>query len=104
MEIISIKIFFFSKKLEWTIGKTFIIVTGDMDRTDPSKYIVINKNIQQFLKNSKFKEAFTEIIFYDLYFIFLIKKLAILAFCDFFLSMTSISRSNNSWKLFKFHT
>ena len=70
MEIITIKIFFFSKKLEWTIGKTFIIVTGDMDRTDPSKYIVINKNIQQFLKNSKFKEAFTEIIFCDLLYIF----------------------------------
>ena len=53
-----------------------------MDRTDPSKYIVINKNIQQFLKNSKFKEAFTEIIFCDLLYIF-DKKLAILAFCDF---------------------
>ena len=79
MEIITIKIFFFSKKLEWTIGKTFIIVTGDMDRTDPSKYIVINKNIQQFLKNSKFKEAFTEIIFCDLLYIF-DKKLAISVF------------------------
>ena len=42
-----------------------------MDRTDPSKYIVINKN--------SFKEAFTEIIFYDLLYIF-DKKLAILAF------------------------